>query len=363
MTLLVITLTACDPLGRQDHTRPAVPAPVDDGRPRGPVSTGAPLRVRHAGSLQVPLRSPFGRKSVWRTPVTAAPRAATSAGLVANLNHQVTSLYGGVAAFNVTRYNASFYRVPTKQQRVTVLWDDCQGKGALPAGLYGKGGQFLGVPLPSNAVPSNGTDASLVVYQPSTDTMWDLWRVAKRPDGWHACWGGRMDHVSRSGGWFGRGFGSSATGLSVIGGSIGIREALAGRIDHALALAIPSPAASTNFSWPAQRSDGSDTGPDAVPEGTRFRLDPRLDVDRLPLHPIARMVAKAAQRYGFIVTDRSGAVAVVTESGVASRAVTGADPWAPLLAGTPDYLVMKGFPWQHLQALPKDYGRPSGGRK
>lgn len=350
-------LAACNPFDASHHTSPARPA-VDDGRPRGPVSTGSPLRVRRASSLQVPADGVFGAGSIWRSNLAGAPRAANSARMVAGLVRQVTSRYGGVAAFNVGHYNASFYRVPAKQQPVTVLWDDCQGRESLPAGLYGSGGQFLNVPLPSNAVPAAGSDASLVIYQPGTDTMWDLWRVARRPDGWHACWGGRMDHVSRSGGWFAHGFGSSATGLSVIGGAIGIREARAGRIRHALALAIPEPAQSTDVSWPAQRSDGSATGPDAIPEGTRFRLDPRLKVGRLHLNPIAAMIARAAQRYGFVVTDRSGAVAVVTESGTATQAVTGTDPWHALLRGTPDYLIMKNFPWQHLQALPKNYGRP-----
>ena len=46
--------------------------------------------------------------------------------------------------------------------------------------------------------------------------------------------------------------------------------------------------------------------------GTRFRLDPSVNVDKLQLHPVAKMVARAAQTYGFIVTDQSGAVAVVT---------------------------------------------------
>lgn len=340
-----------------NSTRGARP-PLDDGRPHGPVSAGSPLLVRHAAALQVPVAGVFGTRSVWRTRIGDAPRARDSARLVRNLHHQVTSRYGGVAAFNVAQYNASFYRVPADQERVTVLWDDCQGKTLLPTGLYGRAGQFLQVPLPSNAVPATGTDGNLVIYQPGTDTMWDLWKARRKPDGWHACWGGRMNRVSRAGGWFSDGYGSSASGLSVIGGSIGIREVRAGRIEHALALAIPSPAAAERVSWPAQRSDGFDTSADAVPEGTRFRLDPTLEVGRLKLHPIAAMIARAAQRYGFIVTDRSGAVAVVTESGAPTRQATGTDPWPKLMRGTPDYLIMKNFPWQHLQALPRDYGRP-----
>ncbi|MEB0161112.1 hypothetical protein, partial [Pseudomonas sp. AH2 (2023)] len=71
------------------------------------------------------------------------------------------------------------------------------------------------------------------------------------------------------------------------------------------------------FSYPAQRSDGSlrPGTPNAIAEGQRFRLDPSLDVDSLKLTPLGKMVAKAAQKYGFIVVDKGGAVGVGVESG------------------------------------------------
>ena len=61
---------------------------------------------------------------------------------------------------------------------------------------------------------------------------------------------------------------------------------------------------------PAQRSDGSNRSDDAIPAGTRLRLDPSVDVADLGLSPVAAMIARAAQTYGFIVTDKSAAVAV-----------------------------------------------------
>ena len=48
---------------------------------------------------------------------------------------------------------------------------------------------------------------------------------------------------------------------------------------------------------------------------------------------------------------------VVTESGNAEKARTGVNPWDGMLAG-PDYQAMQGFPWEHIQVLPKDYGKP-----
>jgi hypothetical protein len=279
--------------------------------------------------------------------------------MVQNLTSQVTNYWGGVAAFNVTQYNVAFYTVPADQPLVDVKWDDCQRKGYLPTGLYGVDGQFVGVPIPSDALPSTGTDKALTIYQPSTDKMWDFWLTSKQADGWHACWGGRMDGVSTAPGWFKTPFGTSASGLAHAGGQIGIREAEAGSIDHALSLQLIKVATSSVVSWPAQRSDGTEPMSDsAIPEGTRFRLDPSIDVASLKLHPLAAMVARAAQKYGFIVTDRSGAVAVITESGNAVKTRTGTNPWTRMLGGTESYNVMRGFPWHKMQALPKDYGKP-----
>ena len=113
----------------------------------------------------------------------------------------------------------------------------------------------------------------------------------------------------------------------------------------------------TRVSWPANRSDGYTRDVDALRIGQRLRLDPRVDVDSLGLTPFGEMVARAAQTYGFIVTESSGAVAITTESGAMEHARTGVNPW-PTLLGGPAYTALANFPWDRLQALPPDYGKP-----
>jgi 7-keto-8-aminopelargonate synthetase-like enzyme len=81
-------------------------------------------------------------------------------------------------------------------------------------------------------------------------------------------------------------------------------------------------------------------------------------VDGLALTPVAKMVAKAAQKYGFIVTDKAGAVSVIAESGAGVQAKTGVNPWNAIMGSTPSYLMMRNFPWDKLQALPRNYGKP-----
>ncbi|KQQ42945.1 hypothetical protein [Nocardioides sp. Leaf307] len=297
----------------------------------------------------------FGPGSEWRRQVGEAPVAADSEELVDQLASQVEVRYGGVAAFNDGEYNVAYYRVPPGQPRVDVSFDDCQGKGYTPSELTDPavGGHFLDVPVPEGAVPAAGADGELTVHDPAADQLWELWK-ARRVDGvWHACWGGRLDDVSASPGFFPGYTGVAATGLSVTGGAIGLAEVRAGRIDHALSLNVVDAAHFTTYSYPAQRSDGNLPlgAPAAIEEGRRFRLDPALDLDTLDLHPIARLVADAAQRYGFIVNDRAGAVSVIAERGPAF-----VDAWAAARGDTPGYGVMAGFPWRSLHALPPDYG-------
>lgn len=291
--------------------------------------------------------------------VRSAPLAANSAQAAAHLQAQVMNNWGGVAAFNAYRYNNSFYEVGATTPKVNVAFYDCQNKGYTPYGLFDGPAHFVDVPIPANAVAATGTDKQLTIYDRAADKLWDFWVTERMPDGaLRACWGGRIDGVSSSQGIFTAPFGATASGLAMTPGAIGIEEFRRGRIDHAMHLAVIDPVRWDTFSWPANRSDGGSTDPNAVMEGQRLRLDPTLDLSTLVMTPVARMVAVAAQKYGFVVADRSGAVTVITESGNKEKATTGVDPWDTLLPG-PDYDAMRGFPWDRIQVLPKDFGRPA----
>ncbi|MEJ5866156.1 hypothetical protein WDV85_00210 [Pseudokineococcus sp. 5B2Z-1] len=291
--------------------------------------------------------------------VSRAPLDSSSRAMVANLEHQVTSRYGGVAAFNAFSFGASLNMASTGQRRVDVRFDDCQGKGWTPPALYGPGGQFEDVPIPADAIPAKGTDGHLTVYSPSTDQLWEFWKARKTSSGWSACWGGRIDGISQSDGAFPKTFGASASGLASSLGAVQMGEAARGDVDHAVSLLLPRIAHYSDVNYPATRSDGWDRSSSAIPMGTRFRLDPSVDVERLGLHPVAEAVARAAQRYGFVVTDTAGAVSVQAESGEGIRTRTGSNPWNGILDGTPQYAVMAGFPWGDLQVVREDWGAPS----
>ena len=58
------------------------------------------------------------------------------------------------------------------------------------------------VPIPAGAKPAAGTDRQMVVWQPTTDTMWEFWRMRKQAGEWHAEAAGAMHHVSTNPGHF-----------------------------------------------------------------------------------------------------------------------------------------------------------------
>ena len=299
--------------------------------------------------LIAPTRSIFGRASVWRAHVTGRPVSKESGIQINGLTARLARLYNGNAAFSVYQYGVAWVTVSADQPTTTVKWDDCQGKNRTPDGLFGPAGQFERVPIPDVAVPSPGTDAQLTIYQPSTDTLWDFWRAYHATDGWHACWGGRIDDASADSGVFPFPFGASASGLARSAGAVSINDVRSGRIEHAIALSVPRGQVAREPVRPANRSDGENVAADAIPEGARLRLDPEVRVESLELSPIGAMVARAAQTYGFIVTDCAGTLSVPAENpGVYQRA-TGIDPWALLLGGLRPSAVLANFPWDDVE--------------
>lgn len=294
----------------------------------------------------------FAPDNVFSTDVSTATVDPASKAMVANLVSQITPHYGGIAALNTREYNPVLYVVDEQTPRVTVRFDDCQDKGYTPPGLFDGAKQFVDVPVPPDAQVAKGTDSTITLWSPSTDQLWEFW-IMKRDDSgtWSACWGGRIDKVSANRGYFPSPYGVSASGLVTVGSMITLEEARTRRIDHAMALALIAPARWDRWRYPAQRSDGTDPAPDAIPQGARLRLDPTLDVSALGLTPLGEAIARAAQKYGFIVVDTAASVAVMAESGLPDKARTGTDPWGQILGETPTYEQLKGFPWSRLQVM------------
>ncbi|MBS1882601.1 MAG: hypothetical protein JSS97_06550 [Actinobacteria bacterium] len=288
----------------------------------------------------------FSPSSFWNQPLPAKlPPRQNSAGYVEDLVRQVGEAGSWI---NTNEYSVPVYTVGPKQPRVKVSVTGADG------GLYRRlEAAVSSVPIPPHAHPSTGTDAQLVVWQPSTDKMWEFWQLRRSEGGWVAGAAGAMRQVSHNPGYFDSRawpgaqtwWGATATALPLAGGLIRIDELEAGHIDHALALAVPEPG--SGHVWPAQRSDGNFDSPNSIPEGTTFRLPPNLDIARLRLPPVGRMIAEAAQRYGIILRDGSGDVSFYAED----PTPTGHDPYRKLFGGQSPAAILAHFPWSKLVAV------------
>jgi hypothetical protein len=264
--------------------------------------------------------------------------------------------HGLLPAVQTASSSTPLYVVGEGQPRLKVTLDTGSWGDSLRAALAD------GVPIPPGATPAAGTDGHLAVYQPSTDTMWEFFQASLQADGWHASWGGAMQHVSSNPGYFsnaawpglapndGWHWGSTASSLPVAAGLVLGKELRAGSIPHAVAAAVPHACADA-FVWPAQRTDGDSRASDCIPEGAHLRLDPTLNVDALNLSPVARALAHAAQTYGIIVRDQTlGSFAFLAED----PATAGADTYSganSVWGGVADWQALDRFPWSSLQML------------
>lgn len=296
--------------------------------------------------LSVDVR-PFAPSSFWNAPLSAdAPLDPHSQAYVTELLGQLAS---AGAWINTTRYSYPVYTVPADQQRVPVVLD---ASSPDPQTTALRQALAQGVPIPAGAAAAHGTDHELVIWQPATDTMWEFWGATRLGSAWHVRWGGRIDAVSTSPGYYTgphSQWGATATSLPALGGLMRISELRAGHIDHALSMAIHDVRAGA-FVWPAQRTDGNVNAPNAIPEGTRFRIDPHLDLSRLAMPRIVRIMAQAAQRYGIVVQDRGSSISLYAED----PTPTHANPYLGLTglfeSQSPAGLLGQ-FPWSHLQVL------------
>lgn len=285
----------------------------------------------------------FAPDSVWnqRFDGASVALAPNSAALVAELQRSTVARTPWV---NTTNYSVPLYRVGPSQRLVRVVlttsWRPLQA-------------EWDAVPIPDNALPAVGNDGHLVVYQAATDTLWEFYHLARVGNQWMARWGGRIVGVSKSPGYYTgaeRTQGATATSLSLAGGLMTLDELRTGHIDHALAMAVPY-ARRGMVVFPAQRGDGYVSSDAAIPEGTRFRLDPTFDLNTLKGPPIIRMMAEAAQRYGMLVRDQSADVSFYAED----PRQFGASPfWGTdgyYANQYPNNFLRRYFPWSRMQVV------------
>jgi hypothetical protein len=305
----------------------------------------------------------FAMDSIYNAPLADdAAIDANSPSLIAALNREVdrerSDSVGGPWLATAT-CAPKIYTVPSGQPTVPVALDNPTAplRRSLAAALRG------GVPIPATATPSNCQDSQIVIMQPSTDTAWEFHHLFKLTDGWHAGWGGVMQHVSTSPGYYNPdsypgatfGWGASASSLPLFAGIIRASELQSGVINHALSMNMPEVRAAVQ-AWPAQRNDGRLTTLDSLPEGAHLRLPANLDLNALNLPPATLAMARAAQRYGIVIRDVTHKLIKIDAE---HYEPLGYNPYPAILGSSSPLPVMRAFPWAKLEVLKMDLRTPT----
>ena len=338
-----------EPLPVEESKLPVEPPPVDETDPVEP----PPVKETAPVEPPPPFRF-FSATSFWNESLPSnAPLDGDSAAMVASFDQELTKeeeVKRGPANINTTAWSVPVYTVPAYEPAVRVVLEGASKTSTLQAA-------WEAVPLPANAQAAAGSDKHLLVWQPSTDKLWEFWGLLRVGETWHASWGGAIHAVSSASGaygpeaWLGAttGWGASASSLSIAGGLITLEDLERGEINHALAIAVPEVRAGV-YASPAERTDGYSSESLSLPEGAHLRLDPKLDLATLHLPKLTLMMAEAAQRYGIIVRDRSSNVTFYAQD----PTPTGTNPYTGshgYFEGKSPQQLLTSFPWSHLQVL------------
>jgi hypothetical protein len=213
--------------------------------------------------------------------------------------------------------------------------------------------QDVRFPIPRYARSNLGSDGKLVVVDPATGTELDMGRAAYEPatDSWTTA----SRYPTAYGGW-GAMCGSGQhcdgvlmSGIDQFGGVVRPEEIRQGHIDHALALSVPYWRYG-RFVCPAVRWGGGVDDPDAIPLGARVQLDPTIDVSAEPWPPYEKVIARALQAYGAVVTDAgSGSFEVRAETDLDR----GYPAWSyvGVHAGVSSAQKLPDVPWDRMRVL------------
>jgi hypothetical protein len=306
--------------------------------------------------------------SSWDLPLasnaTVLPGSST---MVANLVSQYENKYGSVAVnggtWSLSDPNNQYWgipivTVPANQAPVPIKSapdqsDPSTGCNDFTVSTGAGTGPKIPIPASASALVSGSGDSTLIVYQPSTSTEWELWQADySAARGWTACDGGKLTDLDTSTGTFpaAGGYGESASGISYLGTAITEADIESGAIDHVIAMDANVDDCN-RYVYPATRGD-CPSDPGQVSEGSYLRFPTSLAMPS-GMTPFARMVFKAIQSYGAVITDQSGGVAIEAENGYdwTYEGHTGTDPLTAAWDGQLEYHALDGMPWSELQVV------------
>ena len=226
----------------------------------------------------------FPPDNAWNTDISAFPVHPSSATFLASIGA------GNLHPDFGTSFGIPFTTVPGPP--VPIIFTDF-GDESDP-GPY---------PIPPNAPIEDGSDAHVLVLDPGTCLLYELFQAAPVGGGasWNAASGAIWNlniNATRPFGWTS----ADAAGLPILPGLVRFDEVAAGEIRHAVRFTVPQ----TQCGWipPANHCAGS-VNAALPPMGLRLRLRASFDISTF--HPGVQVILRALQKYGMIVADNGSA--------------------------------------------------------
>jgi len=258
---------------------------------------------------------PFGPNAPWNVPTSGLPIHPESAEYARLLWEDAPDRPGN---FNLGFNGYSFPVFDAREATGEYLVVDVNNWGNL-------GGKK--VPWNPTWMPSEGSDAQIIVLDPDTGREWDYWQVSFVNNTIQISNGNLVP-----GNYFTKedGFAPSrGIGIQYLAMLVRPEEIAQGAIDHAMAMGIRNTSGDF-YVAPATKLEHPGRGP-GIPEGMRFALkvtDAEIEayVASLPssLSPgmknAARTMARAARDYGWFITDTSGAASLQFEDYASAKA-------------------------------------------
>lgn len=282
--------------------------------------------------VRTPSERPFAATSPWNTRIDAADVASGSQlalDLAGTQRSLVTTSTGEVRRGGAVSNPKGFV---INTQRWTTLVVQGGAATRLRCRQQPCGAEADRVPatlrIPASAKPDPRYDGWMTVVQ--GNDAYDLWRARRLSDGTISFAFARHWTLDGSGAGVAGRAAVRGSGLPLFAGLLTSEELQRGQIDHALAVALPSPA-SGKVVPPASATNGN--GPEnAVAEGVRLRL--RAGVRLAGRTPGGRTLSRqqerardailvALRRYGAIVVDRATVPSFYARSGIAPEALLG----------------------------------------
>ncbi|NEW85361.1 MAG: hypothetical protein GZ094_23780 [Mariniphaga sp.] len=262
----------------------------------------------------------FSETSFWNQPLPENPEIDPQSNHFVELMKKEPT--GPFFKINLVAWTIPVYEVTDSTPRFKIqlhhLSDADKVKWNTNKETYGHGKEFDAdpVPIPADAQADPMEDAHCALIDWKNRIAWDMWGLRKNPDGTWTSKTGMKYSIDGDGVFNQANFGmkdgesvhyygpSRAAGVPAIAGLIMLDEVQKGEINHKLACATRVNAYKEHV-FPAIWTDGFIEG--GIPEGAVIQLDPKLDLSKFKLLPGELAVAKAAQKYGIVVTDIAGA--------------------------------------------------------